>query len=73
MSKNRETSRARCTAPGVGAAHVPLYEQQKPAEWKHVLEDSGAKLLFVATTELAEAARQVTEKWSASRTVGWKL
>ena len=62
VSKNREN--LACTMYGaysVGAAHVPLYEQQKPAEWKHVLEDSGAKLLFVATSELAEAARQVTD------------
>ena len=63
VSKNREN--LACTMYGayaVGAAHVPLYEQQKPAEWKHVLEDSGAKLLFVATSELAEAARQVGEQ-----------
>ena len=38
VSKNREN--LACTMYGayaVGAAHVPLYEQQKPAEWKHVL------------------------------------
>ena len=62
VSKNREA--LACTMYGayaVGAAHVPLYEQQAPSEWRHILEDSGAKLLFVATAELASAARAVTD------------
>ena len=46
VSRTAKTSHDDVRRHAVGAAHVPLYEQQKPSEWKHVLEDSGAKLLL---------------------------
>ena len=50
-----------------------LVRAAETLEWKHVLEDSGAKLLFVATNDLAEAARQVTDvDVSLPRTVVWR-
>ncbi len=33
---------------GLGAAIVPMYEAQSPAEWKFILEDSGAKAVFAS-------------------------
>lgn len=35
-------------AYGIGAAVVPMYEAQTDDNWKYILEDSGAKLAFVA-------------------------
>ncbi len=36
----------------VGAAIVPMYESQRDAEWKFIVRDSGAKVLFAATPEI---------------------
>lgn len=34
---------------GLGAAWVPMYEAQTQKDWKFILNDSGAKVLFAAT------------------------
>ena len=41
-----------------GAATVPIYQTSSAAEAKHVLEDSGAKIVFVENEELLKRARE---------------
>jgi long-chain acyl-CoA synthetase len=68
VSRNREEMA--CTMYGAyaaGATHVPMYEQQKPAEWEYILEDSEAKVVFVSREELLPAAIE------AARTFGTKV
>ncbi len=36
----------------VGAALVPMYESQRDSEWKFIVRDSGAKVLFASTAEI---------------------
>jgi len=36
-------------AYSLGAAWVPMYEAQTQKDWKYILEDAGAKVLFAAT------------------------
>ena len=58
ISKNRpEWAVGAYATYGVGAAWVPMYEQQRPKEWEYILRDSGAKLLMVANPRI-EAATQ---------------
>src|SRR6218665_396847 len=38
----------------LGAAYVPMYEQQQEKEWQYILNDCGAKLVFVATDAIAK-------------------
>jgi long-chain acyl-CoA synthetase len=40
---------------GLGAAFVPMYEQQRPDDWEHILGDSGASVVFARTPEIATA------------------
>jgi len=47
---------------GVGATHVPMYEQQKESEWRYIIEDSGASILLVSTKEIYGKVVQ----WAAS-------
>nr|QKW93697.1 AMP-dependent synthetase/ligase [Vitiosangium cumulatum] len=37
----------------LGAAYVPMYEQQQEKEWKYILNDCGAKVVFAATDAIA--------------------
>lgn len=37
---------------GLGAQYVPMYEQQLEKEWTYILEDCGAKVLFVANDDI---------------------
>ncbi|WNG40778.1 long-chain fatty acid--CoA ligase [Archangium violaceum] len=37
----------------MGAAYVPMYEQQQDKEWKYILNDCGAKVVFAATDAIA--------------------
>ncbi len=39
---------------GLGAQYVPMYEAQRPAEWRYILEDSGAKVLLVSSADILE-------------------
>ena len=41
-------------AYGLGAAVVPMYESQKDENWLYILRDSGAKLVAVANSEIAD-------------------
>lgn len=63
ISRNREEfANTMYGAYACGAAHVPMYEQQKPAEWEYILNDSEAKVLFVSKKELLPAAREAGKK-----------
>lgn len=42
---------------GLGAQYVPMYEAQLPKEWEYILKDSGAKVLIVANSKIAEKCR----------------
>ena len=42
---------------GLGAAYVAMYESQLDKDWKHILADCGAKVLFVANDEIAARVR----------------
>lgn len=37
----------------LGASYVPMYEQQQDKEWKYILNDCGAKVVFAATDAIA--------------------
>jgi len=39
---------------GLGAIYVPTYEASKPEHWKYILEDSGAKVLIVASPSIGQ-------------------
>ncbi|HVU01518.1 MAG TPA: long-chain fatty acid--CoA ligase [Polyangiaceae bacterium] len=43
---------------GLEATLVPLYEAQKPAEREFIVRDSGARVAFAATAEIAQALRE---------------
>mmetsp|Transcript_26912 Transcript_26912/g.83735 ORF Transcript_26912/g.83735 Transcript_26912/m.83735 type:complete len:664 (-) Transcript_26912:58-2049(-) len=63
ISRNRaEFATTMYGAYACGAAHVPMYEQQKPSEWEYILNDSEAKVLFVSKKELLPAAREAAKK-----------
>ncbi len=36
----------------LGAIFVPMYEDQRPKDWKYIIKDSGAKLLLVSTHKI---------------------
>jgi long-chain acyl-CoA synthetase len=40
---------------GLGAAFVPMYEAQRPEEWKFILADCGAKLAIAASAPIFDA------------------
>jgi long-chain acyl-CoA synthetase len=42
---------------GLGAAYVAMYESQLDKDWKHILSDCGAKVLFVANEQIAQRVR----------------
>jgi long-chain acyl-CoA synthetase len=42
---------------GLGAAYVAMYESQLDKDWKHIIADCGAKVLFVANEQIAERVR----------------
>jgi long-chain acyl-CoA synthetase len=42
---------------GLGAAYVAMYESQLDKDWKHILTDCGAKVLFVANEQIADRVR----------------
>ena len=55
ISGNRAEWAVGCyAAMGLGAAYVPMYEQQRPEDWAFILADSGAKAVLCAT----DAVRQ---------------
>jgi long-chain acyl-CoA synthetase len=42
---------------GLGAVNVPMYEQQKEADWRFIIKDSGASVLVVSTVEIYEKVK----------------
>jgi long-chain acyl-CoA synthetase len=38
----------------LGAAYVPMYEQQQEKEWQYILKDCGATVVFAATDAIAK-------------------
>jgi long-chain acyl-CoA synthetase len=42
---------------GLGAAFVPMYEAQNPAEWEFIVRDCEAKAVFVANHAILDKAR----------------
>lgn len=42
---------------GRGAQYVPMYENQKPSEWKYIIKDSEAKVLLVANRTIYDAVQ----------------
>ncbi len=45
---------------GLGAALVPMYQAQLPAEWGFILRDSESKVVFGATDAIVASLRDVT-------------
>ncbi len=45
----------------LGAAWVPMYEAQTQKDWKYILEDSGAKVAFVATDGIRAQVEELAE------------
>ena len=43
---------------GLGAAYVAMYESQLEKDWCYILEDCGAKVLFVVNQEIAARVRR---------------
>ena len=41
-------------ALGLGARFVPMYEKELPKIWRHIIEDAGIRILFVANTKILE-------------------
>jgi len=37
---------------GLGARFIPMYEKELPKIWKHIIRDSGLKILFVANEKI---------------------
>ncbi|MGD8607466.1 MAG: long-chain fatty acid--CoA ligase [Myxococcales bacterium] len=50
---------------GLGAAYVAMYESQLDKDWKHILTDCGAKVLFVANEDIARRIRSLREELPA--------
>ncbi|CAM9385783.1 unnamed protein product [Phaeothamnion confervicola] len=49
ISNNREEWAVCAYATySLGAAYVPMYEEQRPKDWRYILEDAGARVLFVS-------------------------
>ena len=53
----------------LGACYVPMYEKQNPADWQYILNDSGAKILLAANTEIADTVRGFMDKVKTLATV----
>ena len=46
---------------GLGGVCVALYESSTPSEWEYILDDSQAKLVFVASSEIFEKMSSVAQ------------
>jgi long-chain acyl-CoA synthetase len=40
---------------GLGACYVPMYESQHDTEWRYIINDSNAKVVFAANAKIAKA------------------
>jgi long-chain acyl-CoA synthetase len=43
---------------GLGAVNVPMYEQQKEADWRYIIQDSGATILVVNTEAIYDKVKE---------------
>merc|ERR550514_2270872 len=60
ISKNRpEWAVGAYATYGVGAAWVPMYEQQRPKEWEYILRDSGARVVFASRRDIYESVAEL--------------
>jgi long-chain acyl-CoA synthetase len=50
---------------GLGAAYVPMYESQTKEDWAFILRDSGAKVVFGATRDIAAALELLKPRLAA--------
>lgn len=48
----------------LGASYVPMYEQQQEKEWKYILNDCGAKVVFAATDSIASKVKGMQSELS---------
>jgi long-chain acyl-CoA synthetase len=63
ISNNRpEWAVAAYAAYGLGAAYVPMYEAQHAEEWEFILDNCGAKVLFVPNEKIAEKVSKFRER-----------
>eukprot|EP01039_Chlorochromonas_danica_P004035 gene4035-4413_t len=59
ISNNRvEWAAALYATLGRGGQVVPMYEAQKEKEWRYIIEDSGAKVVFAATEKIYESVKE---------------
>ncbi|MFT5355946.1 MAG: long-chain acyl-CoA synthetase [Polyangiales bacterium] len=66
VSNNRpEWAVAAYACYGLGAAFVPMYESQQAKEWKYILEDCSAKVLFAANLAIASQIEEMREELPA--------
>lgn len=47
---------------GLGGRFIPMYEKELPKIWKHIIRDSGLKILFVANEAIAGAIAQIRDE-----------
>ncbi|MEI8256139.1 MAG: AMP-binding protein, partial [Deltaproteobacteria bacterium] len=47
---------------GLGAAYVPMYEAQHDKEWEYILNDCGARVLFVPNEKFADRIAKLRER-----------
>jgi long-chain acyl-CoA synthetase len=75
VSNNRLEWAVACYATyGLKAVFVPMYEAQRPKEWRFILEDCGAKVAFAATREIyGELQGMVEELPTLEHVVGLEL
>ncbi|MAQ13334.1 MAG: long-chain fatty acid--CoA ligase [Sandaracinus sp.] len=54
---------------GLGGAFVPMYESQLTSDWKYILRDCGAKVLFVANQSILERIQGIRDELPDLETV----
>ncbi len=60
ISENRlEWAVAAFATYGLGAIYVPMYASQLRSEWKHILDDSGAKAVLAGGDRITTIAREL--------------
>ena len=56
-------------AYGLGAAFVPMYEQQRPDDWEFILRDCAATVVFARTQEIAHTLEAMQPRLPLLRAV----
>ncbi len=70
VSNNRVEWAAACYATyGLEATLVPMYEAQRPGEWKFILGDCGASVVIVSSTEIFDRVLAMQPELPALRHV----